>query len=358
MDQPQNLKGPLVIRFDEQTIENHAAHLPEEMREDYRWLLSFTRDACHRDIHRLTESFRKVGIYHDETTWSKIIRGLWNRDKFGRETAAPVISQEKFQTAIEALRTNVRAESLRGRVPFVETTTARSIMDYIDLKCAPDRINRFGVIVGPTGSQKTASFQEQYRRRNHGQTKLIESPEGGSASDLLASLMSAFGYSSGGNLTQRRSTLLAAVKPHHCIIIDNAQDLYRKESKDQPAFSFLRRLQEVTGCTIILSITTDFERTLMEGLIKGYFEQFEGRSGGRRKWLRLPEYAPEDDVLAIAQAFGLQDARRHVKELTTISREAGRIRRLFEDLQEAKILANADKAKLTIEHVREARGDE
>lgn len=345
-------------RFDELTIENHAGHLPDEMREAFRWLATFCREDCNRDIHRLTERFKLVGIYHDSTTWSKILRGCWNRDKHGTPLVNPVISQEKFMTAVEALRNNVRAEALRGKVPFVETTTARSIMDYIELKCSPDRVNKFGVVVGPTGGQKTATFREFMRRRNHGTTRWMEAPENGSLSDLLNSLMAAFGYSTDSNLGRKRATLFEAVKPHHCLIVDNTQDLYRKDSKDQPAFSFLRRLQEVTGCTIILSITSDFERVLLEGLIRGYFEQFEGRSGGRRKWLRLPEFAPEEDVLAIAQAFGLQDARKHAKELVAISREPGRIRRLFEDLQEGKLLANAAKAKLTMEHVREARGEE
>ncbi|MFO1461241.1 MAG: AAA family ATPase [Verrucomicrobiota bacterium] len=355
--QTQDTKAPRA-KFDERTIEDHALHLPEEMRDAYRWLATFTREECNRDIHRLTERFKIVGVYHDTTTWSKILRGFWNRNKDGNPLANPVISQEKFLTSVEALRTNVRAESLRGKIPFVETSTASSIMDFIELKCAPDRVNKFGVIVGPTGGQKTATFKEFTRRRNHGSTRWVEAPENGLLSDLLAQLSVTFGYSDRCTPGRKRAILFSVIQPHHCLIIDNTQDLYRQGSQEQPAFSFLRRLQEVTGCTIILSITTDFERTLMAGLIKGYFEQFEGRSGGRRKWLRLPEHAPEEDVVAIAQAFGLQDAKRHVKELTEISREPGRIRRLFEDLQEAKILANASKSKLTIEHVREARGDE
>jgi len=359
MDKPDTAAAAgRAVRFDEPTIENHAQHMPEELREAYRWLATFTREECYRDLHRLTERFRLVGIYHDTTTWSKILRGLWGRDRSGAPLASPVISAEKFLTAVEALRNNVRAESLRGKVPFVETSTARSIMDYVELKCAPDRVNKFGVVVGPTGGQKTATFREFVRRRNHGSTRWLEAPENGALGDLLTSLMVTFGYSHGGNSNQRRAALFEAVKPHHCLIIDNTQDLYRKDSKDQAAFSFLRRLQEVTGCTVILSITTDFERVLMEGLIRGYFEQFEGRSGGRRKWLRLPEYAPDDDVLQVAQAFGLQEARKHQKELVVISREPGRIRRLFEDLQEGKLLANATKEKLTMDHVREARGED
>lgn len=358
MDTPSNDNNAPRAKFDERSIEDHALHLPEEMRESFRWLAVFCREECNRDIHRLTDRFKLVGVYHDSTTWSKILRGFWQRDKNGDPLPNPVISQEKFLTAIEALRSNVRAEALRGKVPFVETTTARSMIDFMELKCAPDRVNKFGVIVGPTGGQKTATFKEFVRRRNHGNTRWVEAPENGLLSDLLAQLNVMFGYSDRCTPGRKRAILFSVIKDHHCLIIDNTQDLYRQGSQEQPAFSFLRRLQEVTGCTIILSITTDFERTLMAGLIKGYFEQFEGRSGGRRKWLRLPEYAPEDDVLAIAQAFGLQEAKKHLKELIQISREPGRIRRLFEDLQEGKLLANAAKAKFTIEHLREARGEE
>ena len=347
-----------LVRLDETVIESHVAHLPDEMREPFRWLAGFTRSECARDLGRLTDRFRKVGVYHDATTWSKVLRGQWNKDRNGKPRPAPVISQEKFLTAVEALRNNVRAESLRGKVPFVETTTAKSIIDYCEMKCAPDRVNRFGVIVGPTGGQKTATFREFTRRRNHGSTHWVEAPETGAMGELIAQLTVSFGFSAKGTIPQRRSQLFASIRPHHCLIIDNTQDLYRRDERDQPAFSFLRRLQEVTGCTVILSITTDFERKLLEGLIAGYFEQFEGRSGGRRSWLRLPEYAPEEDVLMIAQAFGFQETRKHVKGLVAISREPGRIRRLFEDLQSAKLLANAANEKLTWAHIQEARGEE
>ncbi len=91
-------------------------------------------------------------------------------------------------------------------------------------------------------------------------------------------------------------------------------------------------------------------------MIEGWFEQIEGRSGGRDRWVKLPEFAPEEDVLGIARAFGLQGPAKHAKELVAISRLPGRIRRLFEDLQEGKIIASAEQAPFTIEHVREARG--
>ena len=343
------------IRWDDLTINSEATQFPEEVREHYVWLKSYTRDVLARDVDLLVEQLKQVGVYRDKTTWSKILRGLWAKDAKGNARTSPVIAAENLATEVEALRTNTRAEALRGRVPFVMTSTAQSIFDYIDLKRDPARVNQFGVIVGPTGSQKTATYKEYQRQRNHGSTRWFEAPENGSVCEFVSRLAHDLAGQTGQD--KKRAHLLKSLRPGKCIIIDNVQDLYRPEWADrQPVFSFLRRLQDETGCTIILSITPTFERVLVGKMMSGYFEQFEGRSGGHKRWLRLSEYAPEEDVLAIAKAFELREARKHVKELVAISREAGRIRRLFEDLQDARLIAG--KAALEIEHLREARGED
>lgn len=340
------------IRWDDLTIQGEAVAFPPDLRPDYIWLKSFTRDALARDLDLLTERFKAVGVFRDKGTWSKILRGLWARDAKGAPRATPVISAENFATDVEALRTNTRAEALRGRVPFVMTSTAKEIFRYIDMKRDPARVNQFGVIVGPTGAQKTATYKEYTRQRNHGSTRWFEAPENGALVEFVTRL--AHDMSAQTAQDKKRAHLLKSLKPGMCVIIDNVQDLYRSEWGDrQPAFSFLRRLQDETGCAIILSITPTFERQLVGKMMSGYFEQFEGRSGGSKRWLRLPEFAPDEDVLAIAQAFELREAKKHLKELVAISREPGRIRRLFEDLQDARILAGKD--PLTMEHVREAR---
>ena len=60
--------------------------------------------------------------------------------------------------------------------------------------------------------------------------------------------------------------------------------------------------------------------------------------------------------MVIAQGFGLVDAPKHLAELSKIAHEPGRIRILFEALQEAKV--NAGKRDLTIQHIRAARGED
>ncbi len=93
-------------------------------------------------------------------------------------------------------------------------------------------------------------------------------------------------------------------------------------------------------------------------MLQGYFEQFEGRAGGRRNFLVLPEYPPEEDVLAFAQAFKLQHADKHLPYLVKIAQEPGRVRSLLEDLQAAKVAAEGEGKALTIGQVKEARGEE
>lgn len=356
--------GPM-IKFDDVTIAGEAEHLPATLREDYVWLKTFTREECRRDVDLLTRRFRELGITRDKTTWAKILRGRYCRDARGDETKTPVISAENFAEEVRALRDNVRVESMRGMVPFVETTVWHEIEAEIQKRRESARVNKWGMVIGHTGSQKSACFREFRGRHNHGQTVLVEAPERGSFGEFLRVVSRAYGLGSKANTTDMRAHIFRALgggtlaeRARRCLIVDNAQELWLGGDRetDQPAFTFLRRLQDTTGCTIILSITPLFERRLVAGMIEGWFEQVEGRSGGRRNWLRLPEWAPKEDVELIAKAFGLRDVKRHLDVLTAISREPGRIRRLFEDLQEGKLLAG--KEAFTLDHIVEARGGE
>lgn len=347
------------IFLDQSRIDAIAASYPEEMREPFIWLATYLREECHKDLDILTESLRKLGFEHDKTTWSKIVRGRWNKDKSGNVIDTPVLSVPKFLKAVEALRKDAQFHSDRGRVPFVMTSVAKSIWHYIDAKRATDRVNKFGVVVGHTGSQKTATFREYRRANNHGTVVLVEAPATPTMGQFLSDLGECYGISRRETSTMRITRILECVNERRSIIIDNVQRLHDPRRDDtQPVFSFLQKLQDDTGCTVIISITPVFLRTLTEGFSRGFFEQFEGRAGGRRNFCKLPEYAPEEDVLAIARAFNLRDAEKHLEYLVKISREAGRIRILFEALQEGARAAAAAKRPFVIADIREARGED
>lgn len=346
------------IRWDEETIEREAGYLPEDLREDFKYLKCYVRDECLKDVTTFVDRIKRHGVYLDKTSWTKILRGRWNRDARGEPTVNPVIKAEKLKTYIEALRSSTRLEAMRGRVPFVETSTWHSISDYIDLRAAKETVNRFGIVIGHTGTQKTACFKEYQRRHNHGSTWWLEAPAGGQIGTFLGRLCQCSGISDQISNARKTAHLLRVVQKSKVLIIDNAQDLYRPGKQDLYAFNFLRQLQDETECCIILSITPLFEKELVSGIVSAYFEQFVGRSGGIRKWLKLAPYAPDEDVQAIAEAFGMRDARRNLKTLLKVSQQPGRIRAFFDDLQDAKRLASSRKEALTIDHLNEIIGED
>ncbi len=346
-------------KLDMQTLELRAARLPEAMREPFVWLGCYCREECGGEVDLLHKRFLAVSVEHDKTTWSKILRGMWQHDSKGRLAPAPCLSETKFIRAVNLLKNDSRIKEMGGRIPFVMTPTAQDIFNYIDLKRSPDRVNRFGVIIGETGSQKSASTGEYARLNNHGMVVKIEAPETPSMNQFMTDLSRSYGYNVTGSYLRKKQYVLETVTAKRTVIVENIQRLHDPRAGDkQPIFSFLQKLQEDTGCTVIMTLTPTFEKTLTGGLQRGFFEQFEGRAGGRRTFLRLPAYPPEDDVLAIAKAFGLQQAGQHADYLVKIAKEEGRIRRLFEDLQDAKIAAESEKEKLTIGHIRAVRGED
>ena len=348
----------LALRWDDGSIEKESRLLPAEFREDYTYLKSYCRDQCQRDVDLLHERMKELGVDTDKSTWSKILRGRLLVDKYGQPLAHPVMNLEKFRECVTALRKNVRAETLQGKVGFIRTKASERIFNYLRIRWAPETVNKFGFIIGPTGSGKSATLSEFQRQNNHGACIHLEAPENGSMHELVRRIGARKGLSTQHSSAAIRSSLFRMMNHGNMVIIDNAQELWVKNSEsDQPQFSFLRRLQDETKCTVILAITPVFERLLISKMIDDYFEQFIGRSGGEKAWLRLDPYPSPEDCVTIAKAFDLQDAESHKKQLAAIAREPGRIRRLFEDLQHGKRLSSMEGKPFTWRHIEEARGE-
>jgi DNA transposition AAA+ family ATPase len=345
------------IRFDTPTVTARTAHYPDELKEPVLWLATFAREECNRDLAILAEHAHDLGIEFDETTWSRILRGRWNRDAAGNELLSPLTSLAKLTKAIDLLRKDAALREQAGKVPFVMTPTAQMIFDFIDKKRAPDRVNKFGMIVGHTGTQKTATLKEYCRRNNHGAVVRTEAPETASHTQFITDLAERYGCSRQANWDRKRNTIAQSVNRRRTIIVENVQRLYdERQGGNQKVFSYLQKLQDDKDCTIILTLTPVFVGKLKSKLAEGYFEQFIGRAGGERDILTLEEFPSDEDVLAIAKSFKLVDAAKHLAELAKIVREAGRVRVLFEGLQEAKLMAG--KKELTINHVRAAREED
>jgi DNA transposition AAA+ family ATPase len=347
------------ISLEQAQIEAIAETYPE-IKEDFIWLAGYLRERCSRKFEVLEHRIREHGFKTDRTTLSRMFRGLWNKDSKGAATKHPLMSVLNFQQIVDTLRKEARREDLAGKVPFVETGTWEDIKLYIEIKRAPEQVCKFGLIIGPTGSQKSACVKHYRDLNNSGKVVHLEAPEKPTMTRFMRELGTAYGISQKYTCEPLRLRILENVKAAKCIIIDNIQRLYKeRQGWNQEIFNFLQKLQDDTGCTIILVAVPEFEAILRNGRDRGYFEQFEGRVGGVSEFLTLPEYTPREDIKQIAESFGLKDRNKEVVEyLEKITRERGRIRILFNALQKAKRLADKDGEKLAIGHVRRARNEE
>jgi hypothetical protein len=330
--------GRATINLDSTRLSAIAESYPAAVRDDVVWLGEFLRDRCNRSLDVLVNKTAALGFTVGKETFSQIVRGYWQN--------APALTAEHLHRVSEALRGHRNG----GEVSFVETSTWRDIRDYIDIRRAPGRACRFGLIAGPTGAQKTACLKE-YGRRHPGLCVHVETPERPSIARFIEDLAFAYGIPSSCGGARKRARICENVNDRKTIMIDNVQRGYSQQRGwSQPVFSYLQKLQDDTGCTVILCCVPHFERTLASEMESGFWEQFEGRCGGRGQFLRLPPYAPREDVLEIAQSFGLVDAVEHITELEEIARKPGRIRILFNALQRAKCFAGAE--ALTMKHIR------
>lgn len=343
-------------RLDMATLEQRFATYPVELQEPCLWLGCYLRTECAGDLDILTARAAKLSITFDKTTFGRVIRGFLNKNAAGDPSPTQLVKTDRLLRAIKLLRDDEKLRESAGRVPFIHTTVTETIWDFITVKRAPDRVNKIGIIVGHTGSQKTAATKEYCRENNHGLCVHLDAPARPSLSAFIIDLAMRYnGVMS--SAAKAMPTIMKAVNEKKTIVVENVQRLYdARLGSNQPIFSFLQKLQEETGCTLILTITPTFQQILVKGVAEGFFEQFIGRAGGAREFLQLPKFAPEEDVLSIGQAFGLQQTDKHLDYLVKISQEPGLIRILFEALQKAKILAG--KKPLTIDHIRIARGED
>ncbi len=350
------------IYWDDPHIEAEMQLFPKDLQESYRWLKVYVRDECKRDVDVLVSRAHDQGVNIHKTNWTRILKGRWKHDADGNELQSPYVSATNLLQAILAIQKQVRVELLQGGMPFVETSTFHAIRSVVEKSLKKDRVNRFRVIVGPTGTQKTASYKELALRNPL--IKWLESADNGSLKEFIIRLAIKCGASRSISYGPARAKIFEALQPQNgqpkCMIVDNMQDMVRSDKKliamgksieTQPAYQFMRSLQDETGCAVIWSITPENEDQMFNAQ-SIYLEQFEGRAGGRGNFLRLGNYPPKDDVVAIARTLGLKDAESFREELYFIGKQRGRIRFFFEILQEAKDEAAMDGKPFTYDYVQ------
>ena len=354
---PEKQQG-YTLRLDDGAMQHIISGLPTEVQDDVMWLAIYLRERCNRQLSVLEGVTTKLGFSTTASVFYKILTGRYFKPDPKRKGKL-IGSIPNFQQVVAKLRSHFRIEQVTGKIPFIETPTWETIENYITVRRAPDRICKFGLIIGPTGAQKSESFREYVRRNNHGKCVHLETPHRGSMTQFITDLAAKYGTSVWSNQANKLAQIYESVDRSRTIIVDNVQRLYdAKAGGDQPVFNFLQKLQDDKDCTVILSITPDFEKMMTMEMDRGYFEQFEGRCGGRGAFLRLAEKASREDVLAICDGFALEfDRQKDIGFLEKLAHAPGRIRILFAALQDAQALAKDEEKPLNISHVREVRGE-
>ena len=199
------------FRLDVPTMTARIGDYPEELKAPVLWLAGFVRENCQRNVDILVAEARALKIEFDKTTWMKVLRGRYQKDAQGAPLPSPIVNLNKLLRAIQQLREQNNLRELAGRVPFVMTPTAQAMVDFVNKKRAPDRVNKFGMIVGNTGTQKMATLKYYNLENNHGAGALVESPANGSLSVFITDLAFKYGCSRLARTDRKENTIRESI---------------------------------------------------------------------------------------------------------------------------------------------------
>lgn len=349
MTDPKAAREAKRLSLDTESMRESTASYPPEIGEGARWLAGFIRRRCGSSMPMFQGMLSKAGFTTTTDTIAKVLKGAYT-DAAGQRCIKDIV----FLGIIEKFQRQDKLLDMTCGIPFIESPSFFRMRDYIGARQMNGRICKFGLIAGPTGAQKTATYRHLCRLNNHTTMFHYEVPEKANIGEMTIDLCKLFGKSTHGASTTKKRELRDCIKADTTLIIDNMQRLHRlKDGSDQKAFSFFQRLQDETDCTLIQNITYEFLKTFQSDLHNGYFEQFVGRCGGENKFLLLPPFASREEVLLFASHFKLVDAEQHAPYLEAVAQLAGRIRTLLQNLQDAAATAQDDQKPFTIDYLQQ-----
>ena len=354
----QNVSRSLArSKLDLATLERNVDHYPEAIRTPVRWLQSFWLGHCRGNGSTLRVIGEKLGFDKSDEYYNNVLKGYYFRSPTTTWQESGKAWGE-FLEFFEAVKRYALQAERAGKQPFIATPTYRCCEAFIGAARALNAVCKVAGMTGPTGSQKTACLAHYAQLNNHGQVVLIQAPKTARIAVLQHKIADRYHIVQArlNRIADREAAIRANLNETRTLIIDNAQRLYIDgKGSDQPCFDWLLEMQEDTGCTLVLSFTTDFTDVLTAGRAKGYFEQFVGRMGGMGNLLRFPDYTPAADLRVIARHFGLDAGKGAMEYLHRWSREAGRIRIVFHRLQLAQAFAKAeDRTRITLADLQAA----
>lgn len=324
-------------------LQADVAHYPPELREPTLAVQAFFVQACNSDLGVLTSlAVDKLKFERGTTYFQNWIKGYYF-GKGGGDLKAGGQGRADWLRFCKLLREYAQAGAAAAMLGTLETPTFRAIHSFVVERTAADAPCRFGGIVGPTGSQKTASLKLTALKLGFPRAVRFECPARPALGAFQRKLAEQYNARVGNRREKIEESIRLNVKPDSVLIVDNIQRAFIPHKKDdQPIFNYLLELQEDVNCTMILPLTPAFLGSLESGTAAGYFEQFVGRMGGLDNLLRLKDYTPMADIRYIARQYNLHDGEAAVEMMQKWSKMPGRVRILFAKLNRARVFAQLD----------------
>ena len=339
-----------------QTIGDAISIYPEEVRESVKQIFGYMQDKCGNDRNRLVSKLKMLGHDYSAFYFYALFTGRYMKN--GKFTA----SVEQINKIAKDLRDSELGKFVEGRFPPVETETVRLFRDAVNAIRTPNRICKWLIVVGKSGSQKSYAAKLYATEYNHGSTIHLEAPSKPEFFGLRYALARRTGCAMRSKAFAQELHISESLTEEHCLIIDNAQRLYNPNTGNrQDCFSYLQKLQDETNCAIVLifvrnTMNASGEKDPIDEILfgdaKGYFEQLIGRIGGKENILRLDNDTPDKDLAKFAKAAGFKNGelvKSMMPVMRYLDRAAGGVRILLQCLQDAAMAADAEGREVSLD---------
>lgn len=324
-----------------------VAHYPEPIREETLFVQRFFVQHCNSSLTVLQGLAKQRLKFRREST---SYFGNWLQGYYFKGTGAGGRLGEQGKAEwlnfCELLREHDRVTDAIGKMGIVVTSTVRAIDAYVKDVISTPFTDKFGMVCGMTGGQKTHSLRFITRVLGFPKALCMECRARDSLVGFQRKLAKRYNTKVKKSAAGREEELEETLTEDKVVIIPNFQRAIQagKKGMKQHIVEWLLEIQEEQRFSLVLEIMREeFALELLKKELGGSFEQLIGRIGGAENILMLPEFAPIVDLRAISTAFKLPDSTRTMDDfLVPWSRQPGRIRIVFKRLERALRWVKAD----------------
>jgi DNA transposition AAA+ family ATPase len=201
--------------------------------------------------------------------------------------------------------------ALQSAVPFVETSIAKRVFMTCESAWA---YQTTAFLWGESQTGKTFALQEFQRRNNHGLSRFIRLPAGGSKMGVLRRIAAASAVTRHGTYDHILDNIIGATDSTNILIFDEVHQVFTTYQRFNriSVLEMIREIGDTAHCGVVFCGTNVLRDELMAGEARKLLEQFRRRSAFE---VQLPDRAPVKDLDAIARAFNLPPAKAEAREL-------------------------------------------